>query len=106
MTKKIKAHSLFAVWRADEVAECLHVSEEAYQHLWNVIVPLQPKPRQEQPTYEYPLRNYWSQVPPAMRKELNQAADQYEAEYRGEVSGNQQKHDVARVERLLQRART
>ena len=89
MTKKIKPHPLFAVWRADEVAECLNVGDEAYQHLWNVIVPMQPKPREdrEEPTYEYPLRNYWSQVPHAMRKTLNKAAEEHEAEFRSAISG-------------------
>jgi hypothetical protein len=91
MTKKIKPHPLFAVWRADEAAECLTVSEETYLHLWNKIVPLQPKPREEreEPTYEYPLKTFWSQVPHAMRRELNQAADKHEAEYRGVVNGSQ-----------------
>ena len=82
MTKKIKPHPLFSTWSADTVAECLPVSNEIYKHLWNVIVPLQPKPRPQEPTYEYPLRSYWSQVPPAMRRELNKAADKHEAEYR------------------------
>ena len=90
MTKKIKPHPLFAIWRADEAAECLEgVSRETYRHLWNVIVPLQPKPREdrEEPTYEYPLRTYWSQVPHSMRRELNAAADKHEAEYRKVISG-------------------
>jgi hypothetical protein len=90
MTKRIKAHPLFATWRADEVAECLNVSEEIYRYLWGVIVPLQPKPRpeREEPTYEYPLKTFWSQVPRAMRRELNQAADEHEAEYKGVVNAD------------------
>jgi hypothetical protein len=90
MTKKIKPHPLFTTWRADEVAECLHISDEAYSLLWDKIVPLQPKPRpeREEPTYEYPLKTFWSQVPHAMRRELNQAADAHEAEYRNAVNAD------------------
>lgn len=83
MTKRVRPHPLFSVWRADEAAECLPLNESTYRFLWNTIVPLQPKLREdrEEPTYEYPLRNYWSQVPPAIRRELNQAAAKHEAEY-------------------------
>ena len=90
MTKRTKAHPLFSTWSADTVAECLTVPDDIYKHLWNVIVPLQPKPRpeREEPTYEYPLKTFWSQVPEAMRRELNKAANKHEEEYRGEVNNN------------------
>jgi len=42
MTTPIVPHSLFTIWRADEVAECLEgVPEHLYCRLWNDIVPKQ-----------------------------------------------------------------
>lgn len=82
MTKRIKAHPLFAVWRPDEAVECLDVPNDTYQFVWDVIMPLLPKRQEHACDPVYPLRNFWSQVPKHHRIQLNKAADQHEAEYR------------------------
>ena len=71
-------------WQADEIAECLAVTDETYAEIWNKIVPLydrepvgypklHPALRDEAP---YPIADYWDKLSDAAQADINGAFHQ------------------------------
>ena len=61
----IKPHDLFAVWRPDEVAECLEgVPSLVYTALWNLVRHYDDKPRSEfnDDFDSRALKNWWDEL--------------------------------------------
>ena len=74
-------HSLFNVWRPDEVAECLDYgygqgNADIYRALWKMVRHYEHKERSEVPD-DFPdfcLANWWDELSEAHQEKLNAAA--------------------------------
>lgn len=85
MTTKIKAHGLFEVWSADEVAECLEGvgTGDLYRRLYELMVPRKPTPGLDY--REIPddfsdrcLANRWDELSEEHQAWLNELAEKFE----------------------------
>ena len=79
---------LFETTTPDEVAECMPVSSTLYSRLWNDIVPMQYRARNEEESEcDYSdanaLVNFWHLFSAQERAELNKAARKYWVEVMG-----------------------
>lgn len=90
---KIGCPKLLEFWSPDDVAECLGVSEKLYIKIWNEIVPLVEKDKNEDPAIkkvgyiEYPdqqwgfcVKRYWDKFTDEEKQELVESVEKYERE--------------------------
>lgn len=84
----MRPHRTFETYRADEVAECWHVSEALYRALWNKVVPHQrPIPNIEDngPADVVGIESlaaHWHRLDEAEQIELNTLAQLQDEEFR------------------------
>ena len=83
----MKPHPNALYWQADEIAECLEVTDETYSELWNKIVPcydtghggrnvLYVEDEEgfrlvEHAGARYPVTNYWDKLSSTAQAEVN-----------------------------------
>ena len=96
----MEMHDLVKYWKADEIAECLEVSDRTRRELWSCVRLYKDLPRGEAPgEYNYPLSKYgWTELTEEAKLDVNAACEKDEAERKGREEERQEEAAQAAAE--------